>query len=180
VFFRHIFQLSRIFFEKSTTLRVQLKVSATYNFVEVVLRHVRSSRSQPLSRRPFHHGAAFYHSEVLSTTRSSPAWGHQLQNWISNNRSTKISADTHATPSSLTFIVFHWKIVGKTYKIYVKNISKTEITSIIYWDSGEVCWWESGQRAITLSRWRWEQSVFKSYAGNFFSPGSRDSLRLKD
>ena len=78
------------------------------------LRHIILFRSHHLSHptcwRPFHPGATLHHSETSTPLRSSPTWRPQLQNQSSNNISSKIFIDTHATPSSRTFITYNASI----------------------------------------------------------------------
>ena len=72
--------------------------------------------------------------------------------------------------------VFHWEInCGKTYKISKRKLQviKKENYKCLFWDSRELYRWKSGQRAITLFRWRYDRDVLR----NSFSRGSKDFLR---
>ena len=64
--------------KKSTALFVQPRAFGTSKFSEVSLCYIQLFWSHPLSRRPFHSGVVFHHSEVPFAPRSSPTWRPQL------------------------------------------------------------------------------------------------------
>jgi len=54
--------------------------------------------------------------------------------------------------------------IYKSIKRKLQVIKKKEKDyKYLFWDSREVCWWESDQRATTLSRWRCDRLLFKCY-----------------
>ena len=91
--------LSRTFSEKSTTPESILESPP----------HPTFPKSSPPWRSfhleaAFHHFETFYLPEVFTTLRPFVSWRSQLWTWGFNNRSSMISVDTYATPSSPTFI----------------------------------------------------------------------------